>query len=63
MSIIVHPIRLKSTNGQPRPHSPFERTCKTCHASFLGLAPGKTGERGIWTDWKWYCSTECAEKA
>ena len=34
--------------------------CHTCGASFAGLAPGKTGEAGIWRFWRWYCSVECA---
>lgn len=54
------PLRQKSAHGQPRPNTGIERTCRTCGASFLGLAAGKTGERGIWDDWHWYCSVECA---
>ncbi len=53
------PIRQKSANGQPRPTTSIERTCKRCGASLVGLAPGKTGERGIWDSWAWYCSQEC----
>ncbi len=55
------PVRRKSACGQPRPNTSIERTCDACGASFLGLAAGKTGERGIWGGWKWYCSAECAE--
>ena len=56
------PIRQKSAAGQPKPHTSITRTCRTCGACFIGLAAGKTGERGIWDDdWKWYCSAECAE--
>jgi hypothetical protein len=52
------PIRRRSAHV-PRPSNSIERTCEGCGASFLGLAPGKTGERGIWREWNWYCSTEC----
>lgn len=56
-----YPIREKSANGKPKPKTSIERTCRKCKASFIGLAPGKTGERGIWTGLgSWYCSTECA---
>lgn len=55
------PVRQKSAHGQPpEPKTTIMRTCKTCRASFMGLAPAKTGERGIWCDWRWYCSVECA---
>lgn len=61
--LMGYPLRQKSARGQPRSNTGIERTCKACGASFLGLAPGKTGERGIWTgDWQWFCSVECAEK-
>ena len=53
------PIRQRSAHGVPKPETSIERTCRTCHASFLGLAAGKTGERGLWRDWVWYCSIEC----
>lgn len=53
------PLRQKSANGQPRPLSQFTRTCQKCDACFIGLAPGKTGERGIWKGWTWWCSVEC----
>ena len=53
------PVRQKSARGQPRPETSIERCCKACGASFIGLAPGKTGERGVWRHWRWYCSTEC----
>jgi hypothetical protein len=54
------PFRQKSAQGQPKPNTSIERRCKTCGASFTGLAPGKTGETGIWHAWHWYCSIECA---
>lgn len=53
------PVRQKSAHGQPRPETGIERCCKACGASFIGLAPGKTGERGVWRHWRWYCSDEC----
>jgi hypothetical protein len=52
------PIRQKSTGGQP-PARPFMRRCHRCSADFLGLAAGKTGERGLWHEGRWYCSQEC----
>lgn len=55
------PVRQASANGQPRPETTIERTCRTCKASFIGLAAGKTGERGIWCGWHWYCSAQCAK--
>ena len=55
-----YPFRQKSARGLPRPETSIERTCHTCGASFLGLAPGKTGEVGVWVKWRWYCSIECA---
>lgn len=57
-----YPLRQKSAHGVPAERNQFARTCKTCRASFLGLAPGQTGERGIWRDWSWYCSAECDPK-
>ncbi len=54
------PFRQKSARGQPRPHTSIERCCRSCGASFIGLAAGKTGEAGIWHAWHWYCSVECA---
>ena len=56
----VPPIRQVSARGKPAEPSKSARTCANCHASFLGLAPGKTGERGLWDMWSWYCSVECA---
>lgn len=57
-------VRQKSARGQPRPLTSITRTCKTCDASFIGLAPGKTGERGLWDHGsRWYCSVECAPQA
>ena len=55
-----YPFRQKSAQGQPKPHTSIERRCQSCGASFIGLAPGKTGEAGLWHDWQWYCSVECA---
>lgn len=55
------PVRKLSAHGQPKAGSSIERLCAACGASFIGLAPGKTGERGIWTPGlTWYCSEECA---
>lgn len=53
------PVRVRSARGKPPPGSEFERRCQACGASFLGLAAGKTGERGLWDEMHWYCSTEC----
>ena len=53
------PIRRRSANGQPKPETFIERTCSNCGASFIGLAFGDTGQRGIWRSWTWYCSMEC----
>ncbi len=55
----VSPIRQRSANGVPKPGTSIERRCVECGASFIGLAPGKTHERGIWDDWQWFCSVEC----
>lgn len=60
---MTKPIRVRSAKGHPRPNSEIERRCHACGASFLGLAPGKTGERGLWDDWHWYCSIECTPPA
>jgi hypothetical protein len=54
-----YPIRQKSADGEPKPNTGIERRCRKCGASFIGLAPGKTGERGLWDQWHWYCSEEC----
>lgn len=54
------PIRQKSAYV-PKDDFQFARHCERCGASFLLLAPGKTGERGVWRDWKWFCSIECDE--
>lgn len=57
------PVRQKSAHGQPKPSSHFLRCCHSCGADFGALAPGNTGERGIWDDgpgFVWYCSVECA---
>lgn len=57
----AHPVRERSVHGEPKPTTSIERTCRACGASFLGLAPGKTGLRGIWTERStWFCSVECA---
>lgn len=54
------PIRQKSCHGYPPPLTTIDRTCATCGAGFIPLAPGKTGERGLWTDTlRWFCSQEC----
>jgi hypothetical protein len=58
-----YPVRQKSARGEPRPQTSIERCCQSCRASFIGLAPGKTGEAGIWHNWRWYCSAECAPAA
>jgi hypothetical protein len=55
-----YPVRQKPAHGQPKPETSIERRCRTCTASFTGLAAGKTGEAGIWRDWRWYCSAGCA---
>lgn len=54
------PPRITSARGEPKPETSIERTCCNCGASFIGLAPGKTGLRGIWQRFRWFCSTECA---
>ena len=56
------PIRQKSARGEPKPETSIERRCRSCGASFIGLAAGKTGEVGIWRGWRWYCSVECAAR-
>lgn len=57
------PVRERSARGEPKPTTSIERTCRGCGASFLGLAPGKTGERGIWREpLRWYCSIECDDE-
>lgn len=55
----AHPIREESAKGKPRPTTTIERRCLYCGASFSGLAPGKTGFRGAWSEWGWWCSVEC----
>ena len=58
----AHPLRVESAHGEPKPSTSIERTCRKCGASFLGLAPGKTGLRGIWKEpLVWFCSQECAD--
>jgi len=52
-----YPVRERSLKGEPKPGTSIERTCKTCGASFIGGERGP--ERGIWRDWRWYCSAEC----
>lgn len=59
MSAQSTPIRQKSANGVPAEPWQYARRCAKCAASFWLLAPGTTGERGIWRDWKWFCSAEC----
>lgn len=60
-----HPMRQLSAKGEPKPTTSIERTCGTCGASSLGLAPGKTGEAGLWSpsSFAWFCSIECAPKS
>jgi hypothetical protein len=53
------PVRQKSAKGQPPEPWDMARTCRRCKASFLGLAAGKTGERGLWSWSGWWCSQEC----
>lgn len=53
------PIRQKSANGEPKPKTSIERTCRRCGAAFIGLAVGRTGKRGIWQNHRWFCSQEC----
>ena len=59
----MYPFRQRSARGEPRPQTSIERRCRTCGASFIGLAAGKTGEAGIWHYMTWYCSVECAPAA
>ena len=55
------PVRVISAHGQPPPTTSIERRCERCGAGFLGLAVGKTGKRGLWSDdGRWWCSVECA---
>jgi hypothetical protein len=56
------PIRARSPHG-PYPRTEFTRRCVVCRSDFIALAPGKTGERGLWDEWKWYCSRECYDHA
>ncbi len=59
--MIDYPVRVNSANGQPPNDSEFARSCQTCGASFLKLAAGRTGVRGVWSPTMlWYCSLECA---
>ncbi len=55
------PVRQRSAKGYPRPTTGIERTCHECGASFIGLAAGATGERGVWVEWFWFCSRECSD--
>lgn len=55
-----YPVRQKSLNGEPKPTTSISRCCHKCGASFILSAPGKTGLRGIWHEWRWFCSVECA---
>ncbi len=54
------PIRIKSVRTVSK--SQFFRKCETCDADFIDLAAMKTGERGLWFEWKWYCSLQCTPK-
>lgn len=63
MSAPTYPIRQNSAKGNPKPNTNIERTCHNCGASFIGLAAGKTGERGVWSQLgAWYCSIECTPR-
>ena len=54
-----YPVRLKSALKVTDDYQ-FARHCAECGASFLLLAPGKTGERGIWRPpLIWFCSVDC----
>jgi hypothetical protein len=53
-------FRQRSLNGQPANDSRFLRGCKACKASFLW---SPRDQMGIWRDWNWYCSVECAQRA
>ncbi len=55
-------LRIKSCNGVPVEKSQFLRKCQQCGASFRRLAPGITGQYGLWRDWRWFCSQECYGK-
>jgi hypothetical protein len=58
-----YPLRERSVMGYPKDSvegQRFLRSCRKCGASFNQLAPGKVGLRGVWHDWSWYCSHECA---
>lgn len=55
------PLRQRAPRPTVKPPSEFARRCHVCGSDFLALAPGKTGERGIWRDWHWFCSIECSE--
>jgi len=63
--VINAPIRQRSCKGEPPPWSEFTRRCRSCGACFIGLAPGKTGERGLWgpNEMVWACSQECYDQA
>lgn len=55
-------VRVRSAKGQP-PCRKFMRRCAYCEADFLGLAPGKTGLRGLWDNCgDWWCSVECYDR-
>lgn len=56
-AVIDRPVRQRSLNGVPKPETSIERVCQTCGASFVRSCKDKL--RGIWRDWRWYCSEEC----
>lgn len=57
------PVRQESLHGEPKPWTDIERTCQTCGASFPRSSFLTPRLRGIWGDWRWYCSVECAPAA
>ena len=56
------PIRERSALAAFPPRTEFGRKCNTCGCEFMDAGRVTTGFRGIWRDWRWYCSTECAEE-
>jgi len=56
------PVREKSANGIPRPRGPHSRVCGSCGADFIALAKSSDGMTGMWRNWRWVCSRECAER-
>lgn len=56
------PVREKSANGFPPPKSEYARVCGICGADFMALVKGADGMTGMWRNWQWVCSRECAER-